>query len=220
LLLQIENIRDSIKNLNETDFFNNANLHIHTNHSDGVLSPKQVIENAKKDNLSYISITDHNTIDAYQEIPYNDLENVNLITGIEFDCWYKTNFLHILGYGFDLNNEKIKNLCSENVNARKLDVVRFLTTRKAENAIKVIKEAGGIAVLAHPASCWNINLDKMIEELVEIGLDGIEVYYLYIGHRKIVKFCDISKIKRIANNLNLLITGGTDCHGLELGKRK
>lgn len=209
-----------IASLNESDFFDNANLHIHTYHSDGVLSPAQVIKNAKKDKLKYLSITDHNTIDAYKDISNSDLAGINLITGVEFDCWYKTNFLHILGYGFDLNNESLNNLCSNSLKARRLDVVRFLTRRKAKDVIKAIKNAGGIAVLAHPASYWNINLGKMIRELVEIGLEGLEVHYLYIGHRKIIKFCDVKKIEKIAKGLNLLITGGTDCHGQELNKRR
>src|SRR3989339_1783851 len=100
----MQSIIESLKKLDKSDFYANANLHIHTNHSDGVLSPMEVIEKAKEANLSLISITDHNSIDAYKTIPYGDLGTLTVITGVEFDCWYKTNFIHILGYGIDINN--------------------------------------------------------------------------------------------------------------------
>ncbi len=56
----------------------------------------------------------------------------------------------------------------------------------------------------------------MITELKSFGLDGVEIYYPYIRHRAIVKFHTIGKIKKITEELNLLITGGTDCHGDDL----
>jgi len=40
-------------------------LHIHTNVSDGALTPKEVIDEAVKNNVSVIAISDHDTIDAY-----------------------------------------------------------------------------------------------------------------------------------------------------------
>ncbi|OGH97364.1 MAG: hypothetical protein A2287_09295 [Candidatus Melainabacteria bacterium RIFOXYA12_FULL_32_12] len=208
----MQSMIESLKNLKKSDFFANANLHIHTNFSDGTLSPDEVIEKAKESNLKVISITDHNSIEAYKYIPYENLGDLQVITGVEFDCWYKTNFIHILGYGFDINNEKLKQLCAKNINATRLDIIRFFNKRKAKEVIKTIKEAGGIAVLAHPACCWNINLKKMIKELQDFGLDGIEVYYPYTGHRGIVKFHTVDQIKEYAIKLKLLITGGTDCH--------
>lgn len=209
-----------IKTVDETDFFSKVNLHVHTTCSDGTLTPVEVVENARKDNLKIISITDHNTMDAYKQIDLSALDDLDIITGIEFDCWYKSNFLHILGYGVDIYNNDLQNLCSATLRGRRLDVVRFLTERRAKEVIETIKQAGGIAVLAHPASCWNVNLYNMVKELVDLGLDGVEVYYLYIGHRKIIKFCNVEKVKKIAIDLNLIMTGGTDCHGIELSKRK
>ena len=42
-------------------------LHIHTNKSDGKLSPMEVIDEALKNNVSTIAIADHDTIDAYND---------------------------------------------------------------------------------------------------------------------------------------------------------
>lgn len=207
---------DIIKNLTEADYYKNANLHIHTSFSDGKLHPLEIIELAIKKNLKYISITDHNTLEAYKKIGDLKHDELKIITGVEFDCWYKSNFMHILGYGIDLNNEPLKNICAKNPNESKLDIIRISTSRKAPEVIKTIKEAGGISVLAHPCCCWNINIKKMITELKSFELDGIEVYYPYIRHRAIVKFHTIKTIKAVAKELNLLITGGTDCHNDDL----
>jgi len=213
----MKNLLESLKNLKEDDFFKNVNLHIHTNFSDGVLHPHQVIEKAENENFKIISITDHNSIEAYKYI--ENTGSLKIITGVEFDCWHKTNLLHILGYGFDVNNEKLKNLCAKNSEATRFDLVRFFNHRKAENTIEAIKEAGGIAILAHPLFYWNINLKKMIKELQSFGLDGIEMYYPYVGYKRIIKFHSVSSIKTIAAELNLLATGGTDCHGEDLKTR-
>ncbi|OGH96239.1 MAG: hypothetical protein A2039_04120 [Candidatus Melainabacteria bacterium GWA2_34_9] len=207
---------DLLKNLTESDYYKNANLHIHTNFSDGKLHPSEIIELAIQKNLKYISITDHNTLKAYNHCNNLELGELKIITGVEFDCWYKSNFMHILGYGIDLNNEPLKNLCAKNPNESKLDIIRISTTRKAPEVIKTIKNAGGISVLAHPCCCWNINIKKMITELKSFGLDGVEVYYPYIRHRAVIKFHTIKKVKAIAEELNLLITGGTDCHNDDL----
>lgn len=42
-------------------------LHVHTNCSDGSMTPKEVIDEAVKNGVSVISIADHDTIDAYSD---------------------------------------------------------------------------------------------------------------------------------------------------------
>ena len=64
--------------------------------------------------------------------------------------------------------------------------------------IKSIHNAGGIAVLAHPACCWAINPKKFVKELVDIGLDGIEIYYPYDRFRGILKFSSKKLAVKIA----------------------
>jgi predicted metal-dependent phosphoesterase TrpH len=79
----------------------------------------------------------------------------------------------------------------------------------AEEAIGMIKRAGGVAVLAHP-----IQIDPTLErlpgllaELAVFGLDGIELYYPTQSSR--VR----KKIKMLAERYHLLSTGGSDYHG-------
>jgi predicted metal-dependent phosphoesterase TrpH len=212
-------MKNLLKQLTEADYYKTANLHIHTNFSDGKLSPQEIIKLAEKKGLKYISITDHNTLDAYKRvaadlsvIPKEKDDNLQVITGIEFDCWYKSNFMHILGYGIDLNNEKLNSFCAKSKKETELDIVRIFAPRRAPEIISAIKEAGGVAILAHPCCCWNLNLRKMVTELKNFGLDGLEAYYPYIRHRAVVKFHRAATVKKLANELDLLVSGGTDCH--------
>lgn len=76
-------------------------------------------------------------------------------------------------------------------------------------AVKMIKDAGGIAVLAHPGL---YRMDYIIDELVDHGLDGIEVFHA--DHTKE----DEEKYEKIAQKYQLLITGGSDYHGERNGQ--
>lgn len=76
-------------------------------------------------------------------------------------------------------------------------------------AIKLIHEAGGIAILAHPLlyHMSAITLQSLIDDLKMVGLDGIEaIYSTYTtGEEQLVK--------KIASENHLLISGGSDFHG-------
>ncbi|MDW5299517.1 MAG: PHP domain-containing protein [Sedimentibacter sp.] len=76
-------------------------------------------------------------------------------------------------------------------------------------SVEVIKQAGGIAVFAHPARIGNADLSEM-ELLLPRGLGGVEVYYPY--HNKEL----VERYENFANEHELIKTGGTDWHGNEL----
>lgn len=86
-------------------------LHIHTNKSDGVLTPIEVIDEALKNNVKYISITDHDTIEAYNNdlFEYASTKGITLIPGVEISTKTKKCGIHVLGYNIDLNNESFIN---------------------------------------------------------------------------------------------------------------
>ena len=95
-------------------------LHIHTNISDGALSPKEVIDEAYRNNASVISITDHDTIDAYTDeiFEYAKSKNITLIPGVEISAKAERSGVHILGYNFDINNKNLKEKLHQVRNAR------------------------------------------------------------------------------------------------------
>lgn len=71
-------------------------------------------------------------------------------------------------------------------------------------AIRLIKDTKGIPVLAHP---YSINRDDLIPRFVDYGLQGIEVYYPEHSANQTIYY------ENLAKKYNLLLTGGSDCHG-------
>ncbi|MBQ2644786.1 PHP domain-containing protein [bacterium] len=209
------NTKDSIKkifeNLCEDDYKTIADFHLHTTASDGKIPANQLLEQARKKGLKYFSICDHNTFDGYKLINLQDYPE--LITGIEFDCWYRGIFLHLLAYGTDINSEDLMPFLAKNKLETEKDIIRFFARRNVKDLIKAIHNAGGIAILAHSACCWTINHEHFVKCMLDVGLDGLEVYYPYKRHRGIIKFHTIKSIKMIAEKYNLIKTGGTDTHG-------
>jgi 3',5'-nucleoside bisphosphate phosphatase len=79
----------------------------------------------------------------------------------------------------------------------------------ALEAIELIHQAGGLAVMAHPG----LNrTDEVIPALVEAGLDGIECFHT--KHSTVTS----EHYLEIADKFHLVITGGSDCHGFSKGK--
>ncbi len=81
-----------------------------------------------------------------------------------------------------------------------------------EEAISLIKNAKGYAILAHPYSLElnDIELLKMVKKLISCGLDGIEVYHS--NHSKE----QMDAYLKIAYENNLLYSGGSDFHGINV----
>lgn len=89
-----------------------ADLHLHTTASDGSDSPAELLGKARAIGLSTVSITDHDTLNGLLEAMSLATEEIEIITGIEFSChaYVGDGFdCHILGYGFDPQNEAMKN---------------------------------------------------------------------------------------------------------------
>lgn len=206
----MKDYKELIKNFTKENYEKDVNLHIHSNFSDGTADVKILVEQAKTMGLKHIAISDHNTLNAYLQ---TDILNEDIvIPAIEFDCWYGMVFLHMLGYGVDVNNKELQSLCAKTKRGTEADWVRIFSMNHPKKTIKAIHDAGGLAVLAHPACCFTLSLDRLVKNLVKLGLDGMEVYYPYARHRKIVKFHTVKNVEKIADKYNLIKTGGTDEH--------
>ena len=81
----------------------------------------------------------------------------------------------------------------------------------ARDAIAMIVEAGGIAVLAHPSSLDPTlrSIAPLLKELCRVGLRGVEVYYPSHSPKA------VKALLRMAAEMDLLITGGSDFHDME-----
>lgn len=79
-----------------------VDLHSHTDRSDGTLSPRRLIELAKKNRVRALSITDHDTLEGYDDgKAYAEEVGLELICGIELNARHEGVSFHILGYFFD-----------------------------------------------------------------------------------------------------------------------
>lgn len=240
-------------------------MHVHTNASDGVLTPIQVINWAIEANLGGVAITDHDTIDGYIKARnyIKDKDDFLLIPGIEFSCIYKNSEVHILGYLFDCNDKNLNDICDTIKRVRsnrakeilkKLEeqgilidesdlnkvgsinsigrphIARIMVAKgyakdideafnkwigrnqiayverykiTIEEAIKYIKDAGGVSVLAHPGL---LKPHVSVSEILDKGLDGIEAYHSKHSYEQSERFHKIAKVR------NIYVTSGTDFH--------
>jgi predicted metal-dependent phosphoesterase TrpH len=79
----------------------------------------------------------------------------------------------------------------------------------AHDAIELIHHAGGVAVMAHPGLNHN---DEVIPSMVEAGLDGLECFHTKHSTSITEHYLEM------ADRFHLLVTGGSDCHGMSKGK--
>lgn len=118
---------------------------------------------------------------------------------------FKQHIMHALmdaGYTNKIYSDLYDALFSPESETNLLAPVKYPDVKEV---IDEIHNAGGIAVLAHP-SLYN-NFDE-IDKYIEMGLDGIEVWHPDAGDE------DIEKLSVICKKNKLLMTGGSDFHGI------
>lgn len=121
-----------------------VDLHIHTYHSDGVLTPLQIINKAAQNGISILSITDHDTVSAIPEaIEEGNKRGIEVISGVELSSDVADREVHILGYFIDIENKELK---------RYLSFFRDERMKRAERIIAKLKLLG-----------INISLSEVLE---------------------------------------------------------
>lgn len=253
-----------------------VDLHVHSNYSDGVLSPAELVQLAAKLGLSIIAIADHDSVAGVAEgIAAGEPVGITVIPAVELSVSYRTwQDVHLLGYGIDyadctfaeklngfrerrehrnieilgkvnekLRLQKLEEITLAEVLAHSREVIgrphiaralldkgyvqnmedafkRYLVPCNVlkfywpmEDAVSTIRELGGIAVLAHPTSVSTDReeLRNVITELAAIGVNGIEVF------NNMAQADEMEFLRRLAGELGLLATGGSDFHGIEAG---
>lgn len=197
------------------------NFHMHTTHSDGQLSPLQLIEQAIEIGLKGFAITDHHSVAGYWAVKEwlqaqrwqaaMPLSNPRLWVGVEITAELLDIEVHILGYGFNPEHNSLRPY----LQGRSVKGSAF----QAQAVISAIQEAGGLVVLAHPAR-YRLGAQVLVPEAVKLGIDGVEAYYAYDNPspwRCTPK--QTTEVLALAQTYNLLSTCGTDTHGLNLLQR-
>lgn len=79
-----------------------------------------------------------------------------------------------------------------------------------EQSIDLIHRSGGVAVLAHPGL---LHSDNVVKHAIKSNIDGIEVIHSKHSQNQIIKY------NAIAENHDLIKTGGSDCHGYSVNSK-
>lgn len=97
-------------------------LHVHSNHSDGTLSPEALVALAKDSGVSAFALTDHDTVSGIQKAKAAALQDatpfLTVISGTEISAAYKNRDIHILGLFIDETNPALLQALDEAVQAR------------------------------------------------------------------------------------------------------
>jgi predicted metal-dependent phosphoesterase TrpH len=196
------------------------NFHMHTVCSDGRLEPEQLIEQAVALGLQGLAITDHHSVKGYRRAQ-KWLESwqqqhlgspaPHLWTGSEISAELLSEEVHILAYAFDPDHPAIQPyLQSQTVTGEAYEAARV---------IAAIHQAGGLAVLAHPAR-YRRSHHELIPAVAALSIDGVETYYAYNNPSPWQPSPQqTQEVSYLAERYGLLNTCGTDSHGLSLLQR-
>lgn len=118
---------------------------------------------------------------------------------------YKKHIMQALiecGYADSFNGEMYKTLFTKDSPDNILVTPKYAEVKEV---IDAIHEAGGIAILAHPMVNGAFDI---VEDLLNLGLDGIEVFHPSASNEQ------QEALKKYASKKKILMTGGSDFHGL------
>lgn len=195
--------------------YKKGDFHIHTRCSDGNLTPKEVINLAKKRGVDIISITDHNNTDGIDEAIKSGKDcDITVIPGVELSTKFNSCKVHILGYFKDdsYNNELLKEVLKKVKGNKVKDIVDifqgfidfhgYKNKLCVEAGIDILKFFGAVVVLAHPVLLCKEHFDKIIN----MNFDGIEAKYFKNSEEETKYFMDLAKEK------DIFYTAGSDFH--------
>jgi len=112
-----------------------ADLHVHTNYSDGQLRPEEVIKRAAQAGLRAISVTDHDNVAAVEVAQQQgEKYGVEVMAGVELSATFGRLDVHILGYGFDIRDPNI------------LGYLQLFREERTKRAQKILEKLGRLGI--------------------------------------------------------------------------
>ncbi|HEY1624598.1 MAG TPA: PHP domain-containing protein [Streptosporangiaceae bacterium] len=246
-----------------------ADLHVHSNASDGTDDPAEVMRRAAAAGLDVVALTDHDTTAGHARARAALTGSLILLPGMELSSELAGRSVHLLAYLFDpahpglaaetarirddrvlraqgmvrklnalgapVSWERVAGIAGDSVIGRPhiaramaqagvvaepadaftkdwiADDGRAYVEKYAlppARAIGLVRDAGGVAVLAHPRAGrdWDLS-DEQIANLTADGLAGIEVWHRDHGPE------ERTALLALATRLGLIPTGGSDDHG-------
>jgi predicted metal-dependent phosphoesterase TrpH len=130
-----------------------ADLHTHTNASDGELSPEQLLAQAKLAGVTLLSVTDHDTVAAYASLQGHSDSSIRIVPGIELSSIWRKTGIHIVGLNIDLDCPTLKSAI-ENQRTARLQraetIAHKLTKLGFTDTLEGAKKLANGAILGRP----------------------------------------------------------------------
>ena len=188
-----------------------VDLHIHTYYSDGTMSPKEVVEDAKRKNLGIIAITDHDVLDSYEELKVEaEKAGIIAIRGVEIDSIFEGHLVHLLAYKFEYNEKlfKLINHAKEQLLETSIELIRRMEndyegiSLEDYNSYEYERRKGG----------WK-GIHYLHDRKITEGLfDGVKFYGKYdCGHEKFA-FPSVGEVCNTVHDANGYVVLAHPCN--------
>ncbi|MEI6856920.1 PHP domain-containing protein [Psychrilyobacter sp.] len=213
-------------------------LHMHSTFSDGTLTPTQLVELAKNNNIEVMAITDHDNVDGLKEGRLEaEKVGITFVNGIEVSANFLSKDIHILGYLLNLEDEAflgwLKNL-QEKRHDRTLEMLKKLSKLGIEISLAEVEGEVLGNVIGRPhiakmiikkgfAATMNEVFDRYLGDgkpayVPKVGVDMVEVVkklkangaVVILAHPHLISHSDDT----VVNIIDKLVKNGLD--GLEL----
>ena len=129
-------------------------LHCHSNFSDGILSPEELVSRAKSKEVAVLALTDHDTMAGYHRASVQAKhENIDLIPGIEFSSQWNGRGIHIVGLNIDPLCEPILKAVESQERARRVRAEKIADKLEAmgvDGALQGARDYAGEGVIGRP----------------------------------------------------------------------
>jgi len=155
-----------------------ADLHIHSIHSDGLLSPSEILKIAKEFELKTVAITDHDSVSGVKETITLAGNEIEVIPAAEISSNIGKLDIHILGYYVDYENAELLS-CLDNFKQHRLSRAKKIIENLYHDGVKLDFER--IKTLAQNGS---LGRPHIAEALLKNGyVNSInEAFARYLGY--------------------------------------
>jgi hypothetical protein len=157
-----------------------ADLHLHSHHSDGEHPPQTVVEMAHAAGLRAVALTDHDTMDGWPAFSRACEERgIEPISGVELSCRFRERDLHLLGYFVRPDHPRL------------MEALARFRTERAERGREIVRRLNGVGVpltveaVERAAGGGVVGRPHVADALVQSGLcrSYDEAFRRYIGHK-------------------------------------
>lgn len=129
-------------------------LHTHSNVSDGILSPTELVSRANLKGVTHLALTDHDTLGGISEAQAaaNDYD-LQLIPGIELSCQWQGINIHIVGLNVNIDSAELNKLVETQVVARATraeEIARRLAKEGIQGALEGAQKHAGSSLIGRP----------------------------------------------------------------------